>query len=134
MLYQCNSKTGERRREQAEGLALPIRALAGLAQVEKPSLRGGETMGSVSPLFARMWRRNSDFCEFCDGHHRHRLNKLLSMQGDLESRGPSMLSKDIIVAVAITFAVTFAILTAKIAESGNDNASNPTISTLPLQY
>jgi hypothetical protein len=29
---------------------------------------------------------------------------------------------------------TFAILTAKIAESGNDNSSNPTISTLPLQY
>jgi hypothetical protein len=76
VLYQCISKTGERRREQVEGLALPIRALAGLAQVEKPSLRGG--------------RRR--------------------------------------------FAVTFAILTAKIAESGNDNSSNPTISTLPLQY
>jgi hypothetical protein len=45
-----------------------------------------------------------------------------------------MMTKDLIVAVAITFAVTFAILTAKIAESGNDNASNPTISTLPLQY
>jgi hypothetical protein len=45
-----------------------------------------------------------------------------------------MLSKDIIVAVAITFAVTFAILTAKIAESGNEKASNPTITTLPLQY
>jgi hypothetical protein len=42
-----------------------------------------------------------------------------------------MVTKDIIVAVAITFAVTFAILTAKIAESGNDNSSNPTISTLP---
>jgi len=42
-----------------------------------------------------------------------------------------MVTKGIIVAVAITFAVTSAILTAKIAESGNDNSSNPTISTLP---
>jgi hypothetical protein len=32
------------------------------------------------------------------------------------------------------FAMTFGILTAKLTESGNDNASNPTISTLPLQY
>jgi hypothetical protein len=38
-----------------------------------------------------------------------------------------MVTKDIIVAVAITFAVLFAI-------RGNDRASNPTISTLPLQY
>jgi hypothetical protein len=45
-----------------------------------------------------------------------------------------MMSKDIIVAVAITFAVTFAILAAKMAQSDNDRASNPTISTLPLQY
>src|SRR3989442_14817850 len=51
-----------------------------------------------------------------------------------EPRGPSMMSKDIIVAVAITFAVTFAILAAKMAQSDNDRASNPTISTLPLQY
>jgi len=56
------------------------------------------------------------------------------MRGDLESGGPSMMTKDLIVAAAITFAVTFAILTAKIAESGNDNASNPIIRTLPLQY
>src|SRR6266545_6133026 len=72
--------------------------------------------------------------EFCDGHHRQRLNELLSLQGELEPRGPSMMSKDIIVAVAITFAVTFAILAAKMAQSDNDRASNPTISTLPLQY
>jgi hypothetical protein len=45
-----------------------------------------------------------------------------------------MMTKGIIVAAAITFAVTFAILTAKIAESGNDKASNPTVHTLPLQY
>jgi hypothetical protein len=45
-----------------------------------------------------------------------------------------MMTKDIIVAVAITFAVLFAILAAKIAESGNDKASNPTIPTLALQY
>jgi hypothetical protein len=79
----------------------------------------------------RMWRPNR---EFCDGHHRQGLNKLLCLQGGLEPRGAFMMTKDLIVAVAITFAVTFAILTAKIAESGNDNASNPTISTLPLQY
>jgi hypothetical protein len=72
--------------------------------------------------------------EFCDGHHRQRLNELLSLQGELEPRGPSMMSKDIIAAVAITFAVTFAILAAKMAQSDNDRASNPTISTLPLQY
>jgi hypothetical protein len=35
---------------------------------------------------------------------------------------------------SIMFAMTFGILTAKLTESGNDNASNPTISTLPLQY
>jgi hypothetical protein len=69
-----------------------------------------------------------NFCRTCDGHHRQRLNTLLCMQGDLE------MTKDIIVAVAITFAVLFAILAAKVAESGNDRASNPTISTLPLQY
>lgn len=45
-----------------------------------------------------------------------------------------MMTKGIIVAIAITFAVTFGILTARIAESGNDKASNPTIRTLALQY
>jgi hypothetical protein len=105
------------------------RAAPGTAFVSYPTIVDGTWCIAQSQA-----RRNSDFCEFCDGRHRHRLNKLLSMQGDLESRGPSMLSKDIIVAVAITFAVTFAILTAKIAESGNEKASNPTITTLPLQY
>jgi hypothetical protein len=45
-----------------------------------------------------------------------------------------MMTKGIIVVAAFAFAATFGILTAKIAESGNDKASNPTISTLPLRY
>jgi hypothetical protein len=79
----------------------------------------------------RMWRRNR---KICDGHHIQRLNKPLWMKGDLEPRGPTVMTKGIIVAIAVTFAVTFGILSAKIAESGNDKASNPTIRTLALQY
>jgi hypothetical protein len=45
-----------------------------------------------------------------------------------------MLTKGIIVVAAFAFATAFGILTAKIAESGNDKASNPTISTLPVRY
>jgi hypothetical protein len=46
-----------------------------------------------------------------------------------------MMTKGIIaVAAAFMFALTVGILTAKMAESGNDRASNPTISTLALQY
>jgi hypothetical protein len=46
-----------------------------------------------------------------------------------------MMTKGIIVAAAaFMFALTVGILTAKIAESGNDRASNPTVRTLPLQY
>jgi hypothetical protein len=46
-----------------------------------------------------------------------------------------MMAKGIIVAAAaFMFALTVGILTAKIAESGNDRASNPTVRTLPLQY
>ena len=40
----------------------------------------------------------------------------------------------IVVAAAFMFALTVGILTANLAESGNDRASGPTISTLPLQY
>jgi hypothetical protein len=79
----------------------------------------------------RMWRQNR---KICDGHHRQRLNTLLCMEGDLEPRGPSMMTNGIIVVVAFVFAMTLGLLTAKIAESGNDRASSPTISTLPLQY
>ena len=46
-----------------------------------------------------------------------------------------MMTKSIIaVAAAFMFALTVGILTAKIAESGNDRASSPTIRTLVLQY
>ena len=63
------------------------------------------------------------------------MNKLLGMQGDLEAKGASMMTKGIIaVAAAFMFALTVGILTAKMAESGNDRASNPTIRTLALQY
>ena len=63
------------------------------------------------------------------------MNKLLGMQGDLEAKGASMMTKGIIaVAAAFMFALTVGILTAKMAESGNDRASNPTIPTLALQY
>ena len=47
----------------------------------------------------------------------------------------SMMTKGIIaVAAAFMFALTVGILTAGMAESGNDRASNPTIRTLALQY
>ena len=46
-----------------------------------------------------------------------------------------MMTKGIIaVAAAFMFALTVGILTAKMAESGNDRASTPTIRTLALQY
>jgi hypothetical protein len=45
-----------------------------------------------------------------------------------------MMTNGIIVVVAFVFAMTLGLLTAKIAESGNDRASSPTISTLVLQY
>jgi hypothetical protein len=40
----------------------------------------------------------------------------------------------IVVATAFVFALTVGILTANLAESGNDRASAPTIGTLALQY
>jgi hypothetical protein len=46
-----------------------------------------------------------------------------------------MMTKGIIAVVAaFIFALTVGILTANLAESGNDRASNPTVRTLPLQY
>jgi len=46
-----------------------------------------------------------------------------------------MMTKGIIVAAAaFMFALTVGILTANLAESGNDRATNPTIGTLALQY
>jgi hypothetical protein len=46
-----------------------------------------------------------------------------------------MMTKGIIaVAAAFMLALTVGILTANMAESGNDRASNPTIRTLVLQY
>jgi hypothetical protein len=45
-----------------------------------------------------------------------------------------MMTKGIIVVAAFAFATMFGILTANLAESGNDRASNPTIRTLALQY
>ena len=46
-----------------------------------------------------------------------------------------MMTKGIIVAVAaFMFALTVGILTANLAESGNDRATSPTIRTLALQY
>ena len=46
-----------------------------------------------------------------------------------------MMTKGIIVAAtAFMFALTVGILTANLAESGNDRASSPTIGTLALQY
>jgi hypothetical protein len=40
----------------------------------------------------------------------------------------------IVVAAAFMFALTVGILTANLAESGNDRASGPTMRTLVLQY
>ena len=46
-----------------------------------------------------------------------------------------MMTKGIIIAAAaFMFALTVGILTANLAESGNDRASAPTIGTLALQY
>jgi hypothetical protein len=45
-----------------------------------------------------------------------------------------MMTKAIIVVAAFMFAMMVGVLTANMAESGNDKASTPTISTLPLQY
>ena len=52
-----------------------------------------------------------------------------------EIGGAFMTSKGIIVAVAaFMFALTLGMLTAKVAQSDNDRASNPTIRTMALQY
>ena len=45
-----------------------------------------------------------------------------------------MMTKSIIIVAAFAFAVAFGILNAKVAQSDNDRASNPTIRTLALQY
>jgi hypothetical protein len=46
-----------------------------------------------------------------------------------------MMTKNIIVVAAMfMFALTVGILTANLAESGNDRAGGPAISTLALQY
>ena len=46
-----------------------------------------------------------------------------------------MMTKNIIVIAAMfMFALTVGILTANLAESGNDRASGPTIGALALQY
>ena len=46
-----------------------------------------------------------------------------------------MMTKNVIVVAAMfVFALTVGILTANLAESGNDRASGPTIHTLVLQY
>jgi hypothetical protein len=45
-----------------------------------------------------------------------------------------MMAKNIIIVAAMSlFALTVGILTANLAESGNDRASGPTIGTLALQ-
>ena len=45
-----------------------------------------------------------------------------------------MMTRSIIVVAAFAFTVAFAILNAKVAQSDNDRASNPTIRTMALQY
>ena len=45
-----------------------------------------------------------------------------------------MMTKSIFFVAAFVFAVAFGILNAKVAQSDNDRASNPTVRTLPLQY
>jgi len=83
----------------------------------------------------RSFRNQICIRQICDGHHRQLLNKLLSRQHDLEASEASMMTKGIIaVAAAFMLALTVGILTANMAESGNDRASNPTIRTLVLQY
>jgi hypothetical protein len=44
-----------------------------------------------------------------------------------------MMTKGIIVAAAFVFALAFGVLNAKVAQSDNDRASNPTVRT-SLQY
>ena len=44
------------------------------------------------------------------------------------------MTKGIIIVAAFAFALTFGILTAKVAQSDNDKASNPTMRTLAVQY
>jgi hypothetical protein len=57
------------------------------------------------------------------------------MHGDVEAMGAFMITRAIIaVAAAFLFALTVGILTANLAESGNDRATGPTIGTLALQY
>ena len=54
---------------------------------------------------------------------------------DIEAYVAFMITRAIIaVAAAFLFALTVGILTANLAESGNDRASGPTIGTLALQY
>ena len=45
-----------------------------------------------------------------------------------------MTTKGIITVAAFVFAIAFGILNAKVAQSDNDRASNPTIRTLLLLY
>jgi hypothetical protein len=45
-----------------------------------------------------------------------------------------MMTKATIVVAAFAFALASGILNAKVAQSDNDRASNPTIRTLALQY
>ena len=45
-----------------------------------------------------------------------------------------MMTKAMIVVAAFAFAFAFGILNARVAQSDNDRASNPTIGTLALQY
>ena len=57
------------------------------------------------------------------------------MQVHLEAQGAFMITRaTIAVGAAFLFALTVGILTANLAESGNDRASTPTIPTLALQY
>jgi hypothetical protein len=57
------------------------------------------------------------------------------VQVEIEAQGAFMMTRaTIAVAAAFLFALTVGILTANLAESGNDRASAPTISTLALQY
>jgi hypothetical protein len=73
------------------------------------------------------------FRQICDGHHRQRLNNCYAWKVS-QNLGASMMTKGIIAAVAFMFALTFGMLTAKVAQSDNDRASNPTIRTMVLQY
>jgi hypothetical protein len=57
------------------------------------------------------------------------------MQVDVEAQGAFMITRAIVaITAAFLFALTVGILTANLAESGNDRASGPTIRTLALQY